>query len=80
VPDYTILRKVLDFLELELAIRILDDFSILGYMNWNRDHYPVWFAFTCLGGTSKNCPMIGKSIAFYDGLEQNEHASCGVGT
>jgi hypothetical protein len=32
VPDYAILKKVLNSLELELAMRNLDDFSTRGYM------------------------------------------------
>jgi hypothetical protein len=38
VPEYEILKKVLNSLELEIAMRNLYDFSILGYMNWNMDH------------------------------------------
>jgi prolipoprotein diacylglyceryltransferase len=35
-------------------------------------------AFTGSGGTSKNYPMMGQSFAWCDGLDQNEHTSCGV--
>jgi hypothetical protein len=38
VPDYAILQKVLNSMELELAKRNSDDFSIPGHMNENMDH------------------------------------------
>jgi hypothetical protein len=33
VPDYALLKKILNSLELELAMRNSNDFSIRGYMN-----------------------------------------------